>query len=268
MAEILSLNTASGHLRIPVADTVLDCNDRGGSSRPIIFLNGAFSSQSAWKRALSRLSKDYRTITYDERARGKSEKSTDYSFDGCLDDLSAVTAATSVQRPLLVGWSLGAVIAVRYAAAHPNDVAGLLLIDGAYPISMFSDADKEEVRRSFQKMGPLLPILAMFGKAARMSAEQAAHVNIELDDIAGELNSSYDDIRCPTYFICASRRSMGGTEEQFRKMRASVEPLVQRHQNISIFATLPCTHLEILSRHPDTVVAAIEDLNRRVSPTI
>jgi pimeloyl-ACP methyl ester carboxylesterase len=262
-----SSNAVSSHFRVPVADTVLDCNDSGVSGQPVIFLNGAFGSQRDWRKVLSRLSKDYRAITYDERARGKSERSADYSFEGCVEDLSAVIAATGVQRPLLVGWSLGAAIAVRYTALHPNDVGGLLLIDGAYPIAMFTEADREEVRSSFRKMGPLLPILAMFGKAARMSAEQAANLNIELDGVLGKLDSSYEDISCPTYFICASKRSMGGTEGQFRRMRASVEPLVQRHANISIFATLPCNHLEILSRYPDTVVAAINDLNQRVSPT-
>jgi hypothetical protein len=85
---------------------------------------------------------------------------------------------------------------------------------------------------------------ATFGKAAKMSADEAATVNIELDDIVGKLNTSYDKINCPIYFICASKRSMGGTEEQFRKVRASVGPLVAQHQNISIFKTLPCTHLE------------------------
>lgn len=128
---------------------------------------------------------------------------------------------------------------------------------------MFTEAEKEKARSAFQKMKPFLPILARFGKAARMSADQAANVNIELDDILGKLGSSYENIRCLTYFICASRRSMGGTEEQFRKMRVSVVPLAARQQNIAIFKTLPCTHLEILSRYPDAIVAAINDLIRR-----
>ncbi|MDB5185500.1 MAG: hydrolase or acyltransferase (alpha/beta hydrolase superfamily)-like protein [Candidatus Saccharibacteria bacterium] len=253
-------STSPRHLRVPVADTVLDCNDSGGNGQPVIFLNGAFASQRDWKKVQSQLGGTYRTITYDERARGKSETSADYSFEGCGEDLAAVIKATGVQRPVLVGWSLGAAIAVRYAAEHPDDITALLLIDGAYPIAMFTDADKEQVRRSFRRMAFLLPILARFGKAARMSADQAADFNIELDGVLGKLGSSYDKISLPVYFICASKRSMGGTEAQFSKMRASVEPLVARHPNISIFKTLPCSHLEILSKYPATVAAAINNL--------
>lgn len=259
-----SITNAPSHLRVPVADTVLDCNDSGGSGYPVIFLNGAFGSQRDWDKVLKKLGHDYRTITYDERARGKSKKSTDYSFEACLDGLSAIIAATGVKQTLLIGWSYGAAIAVRYAAQHPNRIAGLLLIDGAYPFSSFStESEKETVRAMFRKMRWLLPVLAVFGKAAKMPANEAATVNIELDVILGKLNTSYDTIHCPIYFICASKRSTGGTEEEFRNMRSSVDPLVVQHQNISVFKTLPCSHLEILSKYPDIVVAAIDDLVRR-----
>ncbi len=192
--DFVTSNNSSSHLRVLVADTILDCNDSGGSGQPVIFLNGAFGSQHDWKKIRSGLSADYRIITFDERARGKSAKSADYSFEGCLEDLSIIITATGIRRPLLVGWSLGAAIAVWYAAAHTNDVAGLLLIDGAYPIDVLTVAEKEEVRHTFQKMGPFLPVLAVFGMAARMSARQAADVNIELHDICGKIGSAYDDI--------------------------------------------------------------------------
>ena len=259
-----SVTNSPAHLLVPVADTILDCNDSGGSGYHVIFLNGAFGSQRDWDKVLKKLDSGYRIITFDERARGKSEKSADYSFEGCLKDISAIIDATGVKQPILVGWSLGATIAVRYTAQHPDSIAGLLLIDGAYPFSTFTtEAEKEKIRTMFRKMRLLLPVLALFGKAAKMSADDAANINIELDEIVGKLNTSYDKINCPVYFICASKRSAGGTEEQFRKMRASVVPLVTQHQNISVYKTLPCTHLEILSKYPETVAAAIDDLLRR-----
>jgi pimeloyl-ACP methyl ester carboxylesterase len=253
------------HLRIPIADTVLDGSDSGGESRAVIFLNGAFGTQRDWKKVLSKLGKSYRTITYDERARGKSKKSKDYSFAGCLDDLSAVIAATGVRRPLLLGWSMGAAIAVLYAASHPDEVGGLLLIDGAYPIASYTEADREQARRTFRKMAWLLPIAALLRKAARMSASQAAGVNIELHEVLLQDNIGpvYDRLTCPALFVCASKPAMGGAEDQFRKMRASVEQLIVRHHNISLYKTLPCTHLDILSKYPGTIAEAINELSSK-----
>ena len=61
--------------------------------------------------------------------------------------------ATGIERPILVGWSYGATIAVRYAARRAPEVGGLVLIDGAYPIAMFDEAGKEKVRAQFRRMG-------------------------------------------------------------------------------------------------------------------
>ena len=108
------------HFAVPSADSRLDCNDSENAGRPILFLNGAFATQHDWKPVLRRLGDRYRSVTFDERARGKSSKSEDYSFAGCLADGAAVIAATGLHKPLLVGWSHGASVAVRYAAKHPG----------------------------------------------------------------------------------------------------------------------------------------------------
>ncbi|MEV6102884.1 alpha/beta fold hydrolase [Nocardia sp. NPDC051981] len=47
---------------------------------------------------------------------GRSKKSADYSFEACLRDIDAVTAARDVRRPLIVGWSYGAALALQWAA--------------------------------------------------------------------------------------------------------------------------------------------------------
>src|SRR4051794_33508182 len=100
---------------LPVDDTALAVTDTGGSGAPIVYLNGAYADQSHWLRVIAELGGDYRHITYDERARGKSKRSTDYSFEACLRDLDAVLAAREVDRPLLVGWSYGGILSWHWA---------------------------------------------------------------------------------------------------------------------------------------------------------
>ena len=67
---------------VPVDDTALYVSDTGGRGRPVVYLNGAYADQSHWRRVIADLGSDYRHITYDERARGKSKRSADYSFEG------------------------------------------------------------------------------------------------------------------------------------------------------------------------------------------
>jgi len=77
---------------VPVDDTALYVRDSAGTGRPMVHLNGAYPDQSHWRRVIADLGSDYRHITYDERARGKSKRSADYSFEGAVRDLATGTS--------------------------------------------------------------------------------------------------------------------------------------------------------------------------------
>ena len=68
---------------------VLDCNDTECPHRPVVLRNGMYGTQWGWAPVQRLLDDKYQVITFDERARGKSGRSADYSFAGCLDDLAA-----------------------------------------------------------------------------------------------------------------------------------------------------------------------------------
>jgi pimeloyl-ACP methyl ester carboxylesterase len=65
---------------VPVDDTALAVTDTRGPGSPVVYLNGAYASQRHWRPVIAELGTDWRHITYDERARGRSERSADYSF--------------------------------------------------------------------------------------------------------------------------------------------------------------------------------------------
>src|SRR5687767_2837084 len=83
---------------VPVDDTALAVTDTGGTGQPIIYLNGAYADQKHWRRVIAELGPGFRHITFDERARGKSQRSADYSFEASLRDIDAVLAARGVDR--------------------------------------------------------------------------------------------------------------------------------------------------------------------------
>src|SRR6202012_3948425 len=96
---------------------------RGGPP-PLLFLGGGFATVKNWDHVIGGLAQKYRTVRFDARGRGKSATSADYSVRTAVDDVGAVIEATDIERPMLVGWSYGATIAVRYAARHPDQVGG------------------------------------------------------------------------------------------------------------------------------------------------
>jgi len=159
----------SGQLMIPTADTQLHAVDTPGGMPPLLFLSGGFGTMQNWDHVIRRLAEKYRAVRFDARARGKSGTSADYSVGAAVDDIGRVIDATDIKRPILIGWSYGATIAVRYAAQHPEQVGGLVLVDGAYPITMFDEAGKEKVRKQFRRLGWMMRIMAALGRSARMS---------------------------------------------------------------------------------------------------
>ncbi|WP_163506878.1 alpha/beta fold hydrolase [Fodinicola acaciae] len=251
------------HIRIPVADTALDIND-SGDGQPVLFLNGMLAPQTDWKRTLRELGGRYRTITFDARGRGKSGPSKDYSFVGALDDVSAVVATTGIRRPILVGWSYGATLAVRHAARRPGEIAGLVLVDGGMPFPAFGNEEQARIRKLFGRMAPIMWILRLIGRTS-VPARQAAEINIENCDILDRIAPDFGSIDCPITFVLGTKRHTGSTDEEVRKMRASVAPLAEKHDHVSVFATLPSSHTEIPFKNADTLAAAIDELARKES---
>jgi pimeloyl-ACP methyl ester carboxylesterase len=255
----------SPQLTIPVADTRLAAVDDPGGAPPLLFLSGGFATMRNWSRVLGLLDGKYRAVRYDARGRGKSGRSADYSAGAAVEDIGRVIDATGIERPVLVCWSYGATLAVRYAAQHPEEVRGLVLVDGAYPISMFDEAGKEKVRSQFRRLGWMMRIMAALGRSARLSPAESADVVIEMDAFNGSLGPDFAALQCPAVFVVGTGAHSGATEEEMRTVRSAVTDAEQSNERVSVFATTPHKHTQILSKAPDTVVAAIEEVIRASS---
>ncbi len=249
----------SQQLMIPAADTRLYAVDAPGGTPALVFLSGGFGTVHNWSRVIRRLDGKYRTVRFDARARGKSGRSADYSVRAAVEDVGRVIDATGIERPILVGWSHGATIAVRYAAQHPGRVGGLVLIDGAYPIAMFDETGKQKVRTQFRRLGWIMRILAALGRSAKMSPAESADVVIEMDAVNGELGPDAA-LDCPAVFVVGTGAHSGTTEDEMRTVRAAVGVAEKSNKRVSVFATTPHKHTQILNKAPDTVIAAIEDV--------
>jgi len=245
---------------VPTADTQLYAVDIPGGPPPLLFLSGGFGTVQNWNRVIQRLAGSYRTVRFDARARGKSATSADYSVQAAVDDVGRVIEATGIDGPILVGWSYGATLAVRFAAHHPQQVGGLVLIDGAYPIAMFDEAGKEKVRAQFRRLGWIMRILAALGRSARMSPAESAAVVIDMDAANGELRPEFAALECPTVFVVGTGAHSGATEEQMRTVRAAAAEAEASNKRVSVFATTPHKHTQILNKASETVAAAIEDV--------
>lgn len=97
-----------------------------GDGAPVVFVPGVVGSGDWFRYQASGLSDRFRVISYDLRpARGA------YSLDVLVDDLANLILALKAYDAAVVGYSLGGLIALKYAVVHPDRCPGLVLCSTA-----------------------------------------------------------------------------------------------------------------------------------------
>jgi pimeloyl-ACP methyl ester carboxylesterase len=123
-------NEAGGHggVRLSIREIA---SDAGPGAPGLLLHHGLASSQRIWDLMLPALARRHRVVTFDARGHGRSAKpSSGYGFETVAADAVAVARATKLRRPVIVGHSWGAMVALQVAVGHPKATAGVVLIDG------------------------------------------------------------------------------------------------------------------------------------------
>jgi pimeloyl-ACP methyl ester carboxylesterase len=104
---------------------------------PVLFLHSLGGNGGQWALQLDHLRSDRRgrrgrrAAALDLRGHGESDPADDgdYTLPALAADVAAAADQLDLRHFVLAGHSLGAAVAIEYAAKHPERVAGLLLVD-------------------------------------------------------------------------------------------------------------------------------------------
>jgi pimeloyl-ACP methyl ester carboxylesterase len=100
-----------------------------GQGHPVVLLHGAWASHRWWRWQIPELSRHYKVIAFDVRGHGQSTPLENvYSVKGFVRDLEIALRSIGAQAPILVGWSMGGIIAMQYCMDHPRSAKALILI--------------------------------------------------------------------------------------------------------------------------------------------
>src|SRR5215510_16387343 len=98
---------------------------------PIVLVHGGSAQAHWWDHIAIELAQEYRVIALDLRGHGDSNWVTppSYEIDDYVADLTAFVAALQLSPFVLVGHSLGGLIALAYAARHFATLRALIVVD-------------------------------------------------------------------------------------------------------------------------------------------
>jgi 3-oxoadipate enol-lactonase len=103
-----------------------------GSGSPIVFAHGLTFDRHMWDHQVETLSSRYRCIAYDFLGHGGSPVGPQgYSLEDEAENLHALMAQWGATPAHVVGLSMGGMVALRLALAHPEDVRSLTILDAS-----------------------------------------------------------------------------------------------------------------------------------------
>jgi pimeloyl-ACP methyl ester carboxylesterase len=232
--------TAIDQLQIALPDGALSASamgERGERGPAALAVHGILSSSRTWVRVARALQGRAQLIAVDLRGRGRSsELPPPFGIARHVGDLLAVLDQLELERAVIVGHSLGAYIAARLAADHPERVSSALLIDGGLTIPGTEGVDPQAFADAF--LGPALARLRMtFPDRESYRDWWRAHPAIltsDVDDADLAAYADYDLIgEPPAMRSCISERAV-------RADAAELFELGKPARHLDVPATLLC----------------------------
>jgi pimeloyl-ACP methyl ester carboxylesterase len=181
---------------ITVMDMPVHYRDEGdpSDSIPLVLLHGTSSSLHTWDSCTSAWATGHRVVRMDLPGFGLTgpNPAGDYSIDMYLKFLESFLQQQNIEQCYLAGNSLGGLIAVYYAAAFPDKVKKLILLDPAgYPI-----------KNAKGSLGFTLAKIPVLNKILTIATPRSI-IRKSLEDVYGnktlvtdELVEQYHDLTC------------------------------------------------------------------------
>ena len=153
-----------------------------GSDPAVVFLHGVLAAAETYEPLLEGLAADRRVIAMDQRGHGRTSHAADYGWRRWVEDLAAICLVLEIDRMDLVGHSMGAHNAYRFAGEHSHMVEHLVLIDGGF--GPFTSPEQDSFWSSLAALAPpdgfssrvayVETVIDTFPRADRLAIEDSA----------------------------------------------------------------------------------------------
>jgi len=100
-----------------------------GEGQPVIVLHGLFGSSDNWLSMGKLLAENFTVYLLDQRNHGQSFHDNEHSFAAMAEDLANFIEQNGIDRPHIMGHSMGGKVAMKFALDRTNELAKLIVVD-------------------------------------------------------------------------------------------------------------------------------------------
>ncbi|MBP1697843.1 MAG: alpha/beta hydrolase fold protein [Deltaproteobacteria bacterium] len=224
-----------------------------GKGKEILCVHGITANCRFWDCLASALAPRHRVIAMDLRGRGFSDKPPlGYSIKHHCKDIAALMDDLGLERPVLMGHSLGAFISLVFAAQYPARVDRLILVDGGGKLSEDQMAKVfAGIKPSLDRLGKIFPSFETFRyeieevQGGIRSRVHPNHIEEEAKNLK-EVDSRefYKKVKSPTLILRATKGML--VEDDLLLPEDAVEQMVSEIPNAKRVDVEGANHYSIL----------------------
>lgn len=108
-----------------------------GAGEPIVLIHGHGSAAACWEPHINALSERYRVFAYDSFDHGFSSNSPrGGATPDRVDELEEFLAKLGIERPIIVGQSMGSITTLRWGIRHPGAARALVACGMGWPLRL------------------------------------------------------------------------------------------------------------------------------------
>ncbi|HJZ40542.1 MAG TPA: alpha/beta fold hydrolase [Bacteroidales bacterium] len=115
-----------------------------GKGDPLIILHGLYGSSDNWYTIGRELAADHTVYLVDQRNHGNSPSHPVHNYQALTGDLREFMAQHHVNRPVIIGHSMGGKAALAFGLNYPEMVRKIIVVDIS-PLGYFSDGNMHEI---------------------------------------------------------------------------------------------------------------------------
>lgn len=160
------------------------CYEKTGEGSPVILIHGNNGSLHDFDPLAETMSEDHTVYAMDSRGHGESATPKEYHYADMADDVINLIKALDIEKPYLVGYSDGGIVALLVAIKASNLLSGIVCCGANLNPAGMSHRAIREIKKEYKKTGS--PITQMMLLEPDISTRELQRISVPAMIFAGE----------------------------------------------------------------------------------